>query len=140
MKIGREKDSENAGLRSNTLPDLFAQGHAWSSNTSSSSSSFSSHSEQKKKVSQQPEISANGDRDPNQVNEEIEANIQITREIESEILKCSESEEALAARESDLTKTLYVSQFEINTLLVLTRKIFFLFFFSQNFLNFDSYA
>ena len=83
----------------------------------------------KKKVSQQPEISANGDRDPNQVNEEIEANIQITREIESEILKCSESEEALAARESDLTKTLYVSQFEINTLLVLTRKIFFLSFF-----------
>ncbi|KAF3437889.1 hypothetical protein FNV43_RR20645 [Rhamnella rubrinervis] len=47
-----------------------------------------------------------------QVNEEMEANIQITREIESEIVKCSEIEKALAARESELTKTLYMSQFE----------------------------
>ncbi|CAK7349765.1 unnamed protein product [Dovyalis caffra] len=51
------------------------------------------------------------------VNEEIEANIQITREIESEIVKCTELEAALAARESDLTNTLYFSQFEINGLL-----------------------
>ncbi|XP_062160155.1 uncharacterized protein LOC133867413 isoform X2 [Alnus glutinosa] len=55
-----------------------------------------------------------------QVNEEIEANIQITREIESEIVKCSEIESALAARESELTKTLYVSQFEINGLATVT--------------------
>lgn len=48
------------------------------------------------------------------MNDEIEANIQITREIESEIVKCSEIETALALRESDLTKTLYVSHFEIN--------------------------
>ncbi|KAJ6396203.1 hypothetical protein OIU77_021270 [Salix suchowensis] len=52
-----------------------------------------------------------------QVNEEIEANIRITREIESEIVKCTEFEAALAARESDLTKTFYFSQFEINGLL-----------------------
>ncbi|XP_024020109.1 uncharacterized protein LOC21395867 [Morus notabilis] len=56
-----------------------------------------------------------------QVNEEIESNIQITREIESEIVKCSEIEKALAARQSDLTKTLYFSQFEINGLLVLAQ-------------------
>ncbi|XP_018840162.1 uncharacterized protein LOC109005609 [Juglans regia] len=49
-----------------------------------------------------------------QVNEEIEANIQITREIEAEIFKCSEIESALAVRESELTKTLYVSHFEID--------------------------
>ncbi|PON86495.1 CAP-gly domain linker [Trema orientale] len=54
-----------------------------------------------------------------QVNQEIEANIQITREIESEIVKCSEFEKAMAARESDLTKTLYVSHFEISSLLLL---------------------
>jgi hypothetical protein len=54
------------------------------------------------------------------VNEEIEANIQITREIESEIVKCSEIESAFAARESELTKTLYVSQFEINGLATVT--------------------
>ncbi|EEF50641.1 conserved hypothetical protein [Ricinus communis] len=55
-----------------------------------------------------------------QVNEEIEANIQITREIESEIVKCTEFESSLASRESDLTKTLYVSQFEINGLVSVT--------------------
>ncbi|XP_062116975.1 uncharacterized protein LOC133830885 isoform X3 [Humulus lupulus] len=55
-----------------------------------------------------------------QVNQGIEDNIQITREIESEIVKCSESEKAMASRESDLTKTLYVSQFQINSLLTLT--------------------
>ncbi|KAK9996417.1 hypothetical protein SO802_021103 [Lithocarpus litseifolius] len=55
-----------------------------------------------------------------QVNDEIEANIQITREIESEIVKCSEIETALALRESELTKTLYVSHFEINGFAIVT--------------------
>lgn len=54
------------------------------------------------------------------MNEEIESNIQITREIESEIVKCSEIESSLAARESELTKTLYVTQFEINGLATVT--------------------
>ncbi|CAB4281248.1 unnamed protein product [Prunus armeniaca] len=58
-----------------------------------------------------------------QVNEEIEANIQITREIESEIVKCSEIENALAAKESDLTKTLYVSHFELTGLLAVTKDL-----------------
>nr|KAJ0184895.1 hypothetical protein LSAT_V11C900484100 [Lactuca sativa] len=40
-----------------------------------------------------------------QVNDEIEANFQITREIESEIVKCSEFERALASSESELMKT-----------------------------------
>ncbi|KAM3380312.1 putative protein isoform X2 [Capsicum galapagoense] len=48
-----------------------------------------------------------------QVNEEIEANIQVTREIESKIVKCTEIETALAARESELTRTAYALQFEI---------------------------
>ncbi|GAV58807.1 hypothetical protein CFOL_v3_02340 [Cephalotus follicularis] len=56
-----------------------------------------------------------------QVNEEIEANIQITREIESEIVKCTEIETALAVNECELTKSLYVSQFEIDGLLSVTR-------------------
>ncbi|XP_076888881.1 uncharacterized protein LOC143539450 isoform X1 [Bidens hawaiensis] len=51
-----------------------------------------------------------------QVNEEIEANYQITRNIESEIVKCSEFERALAVRESELMKTMYVLQFEIKGL------------------------
>ncbi|RAL49148.1 hypothetical protein DM860_017178 [Cuscuta australis] len=50
------------------------------------------------------------------VNEEIEANIQITREIESEMVKCDESEASLLARESELMKTAYMQQFEINGL------------------------
>ncbi|GMN56661.1 hypothetical protein TIFTF001_025780 [Ficus carica] len=54
-----------------------------------------------------------------QVNGEIESNFQITREIESEIIKCSEIEKSLAGKQSELTKRLYVSEFEINTLLVL---------------------
>ncbi|XP_012093049.1 uncharacterized protein LOC105650717 [Jatropha curcas] len=57
-----------------------------------------------------------------QVNEEIEANIQITREIESEIVKCTELESTFFARESELTKTLYVSQFEINGLVSVTNE------------------
>lgn len=56
------------------------------------------------------------------MNEEIEANIQITREIESDICKCSEIESALAVRESELTKTLYVSHFEIDGLSTVTSK------------------
>ncbi|XVE58719.1 hypothetical protein DITRI_Ditri04bG0191500 [Diplodiscus trichospermus] len=55
-----------------------------------------------------------------QVNEEIESNIQITREIESEIVKCAEFEAALSIRESQLTKSLYVSHFEIDGLLSVT--------------------
>ncbi|KAL6177902.1 hypothetical protein ACLB2K_049423 [Fragaria x ananassa] len=58
-----------------------------------------------------------------QVNEEIEANIQITREIESEIVKCSELETVLAAKESDLTRTLYVSQFELIGLVTVTNEL-----------------
>jgi hypothetical protein len=71
------------------------------------------------------------------VNEEIEANIQITREIESEIVKCSEIESALAARESELTKTLYVSQFEINGLATVTGISFFLLFLVHLSINFS---
>ncbi|CAI9281590.1 unnamed protein product [Lactuca saligna] len=52
-----------------------------------------------------------------QVNDEIEANFQITREIESEIVKCSEFERALASRESELMKTAYMLQFEIKGLI-----------------------
>ena len=44
----------------------------------------------------------------------------ITREIESEIVKCSEIETALALRESELTKTLYVSHFEIDGFAIVT--------------------
>ncbi|KAL6182929.1 hypothetical protein ACLB2K_044341 [Fragaria x ananassa] len=58
-----------------------------------------------------------------QVNEEIEANIQITREIESEIVKCSEFESSLAAKESDLTRTLYVSQFELIGFVTVTNEL-----------------
>lgn len=48
-----------------------------------------------------------------QINEEIEANIQITSDIESEIVKCTEIETTLAVKESELTKMLFISQFEI---------------------------
>ncbi|XP_071731522.1 uncharacterized protein [Rutidosis leptorrhynchoides] len=54
-----------------------------------------------------------------QVNEEIEANIQITREIESEIVKCCEFERDLATRESELMKTVYMLQFEIEGLMAI---------------------
>lgn len=57
-----------------------------------------------------------------QVNEEIEANIQITREIESEIVKCTETEVALLARQSELMKTAYTLQFEISGLMAATGK------------------
>ncbi|XP_075110556.1 uncharacterized protein LOC107761151 [Nicotiana tabacum] len=52
-----------------------------------------------------------------QVNEEIEANIQATREIESQIVKCTEVKSALAARESELMRTAYALQFEIDGLM-----------------------
>ncbi|KAJ8535999.1 hypothetical protein K7X08_034400 [Anisodus acutangulus] len=52
-----------------------------------------------------------------QVNEEIEANIQATREIEWQIVKCTEIESALAARESELMRTAYELQFEIGGLM-----------------------
>ncbi|MCL7045089.1 hypothetical protein MKW94_011775, partial [Papaver nudicaule] len=52
-----------------------------------------------------------------QVNEDIEANIQTTREIESEISKCSEIETSLAMKESELMKMKLVSSFEINSLI-----------------------
>ncbi|XP_010551159.1 PREDICTED: uncharacterized protein LOC104821847 [Tarenaya hassleriana] len=55
-----------------------------------------------------------------QVNEEIEANIQVTREIESEIVKCSETESVLYLKESELTRSFLASQFEINGLISVT--------------------
>ncbi|XP_074278159.1 uncharacterized protein LOC141601752 isoform X2 [Silene latifolia] len=54
------------------------------------------------------------------VNDEIEANIQITRQIESEIVKCEEIEAALAARESELMKLVYFSKFELRGLIAVT--------------------
>ncbi|KAI7743669.1 hypothetical protein M8C21_031037 [Ambrosia artemisiifolia] len=54
-----------------------------------------------------------------QVNEEIESNIQITRDIESEIVKCSEFERTLAVRESELMKTMYMLQYEIKGLMAM---------------------
>ncbi|VVB09452.1 unnamed protein product [Arabis nemorensis] len=55
-----------------------------------------------------------------QVNSEIEANIQVTREIESEIGKCSEIEWALFIKESELTRSFLSSQFEISGLISVT--------------------
>ncbi|KAK3406461.1 hypothetical protein EUGRSUZ_K02660 [Eucalyptus grandis] len=55
-----------------------------------------------------------------QVNEEMESSIQTTREMESEIVKCSEAEAALAAREAELTERLYASQFELVGLAAVT--------------------
>ncbi|XP_057517184.1 microtubule organizer protein 1-like [Amaranthus tricolor] len=54
------------------------------------------------------------------VNDEIEANIQITREIESEIVKIEEIETSLAARESELLKLVYLSQYELSGLVAVT--------------------
>ncbi|KAL2329328.1 hypothetical protein Fmac_022755 [Flemingia macrophylla] len=47
-----------------------------------------------------------------QVNEEIEANIQITREIESSIVKCDEIEADFATREAELIRTSAMLQFD----------------------------
>ena len=52
------------------------------------------------------------------MNDEIEANIQIKRESELEIVECSEIHSALAVRASDLTKTLQVSHLENNELAI----------------------
>ncbi|XAR63891.1 hypothetical protein NMG60_11024034 [Bertholletia excelsa] len=54
------------------------------------------------------------------VNEEIEASIQVTREMESEIVKCSEVENVLAAREKELTKYVYMLEYEISGLMAVT--------------------
>lgn len=51
---------------------------------------------------------------------EIEANIQVTREIESEIVKCSEMESAMSVKESDLTRSFLASQFELSGLISVT--------------------
>ncbi|KAK8652473.1 hypothetical protein V6N13_126505 [Hibiscus sabdariffa] len=57
-----------------------------------------------------------------QVNEEIESNIQVTREIESEMVKCMEFKASLTTRESQLTKSLYISHFGIDGLLFVFEK------------------
>ncbi|XP_039131978.1 uncharacterized protein LOC120268768 [Dioscorea cayenensis subsp. rotundata] len=51
-----------------------------------------------------------------EVNEEIEQNIQKTREIESEIVKCLEVEQDSVTKESDLLKMLSMRDFELNGL------------------------
>ncbi|PWA71671.1 hypothetical protein CTI12_AA241960 [Artemisia annua] len=54
-----------------------------------------------------------------QVNEEIEANYGVTRDIELEILKCCEFEREMAGRESELMKNVYELQFQIKGLVAL---------------------
>ncbi|KAJ0984469.1 hypothetical protein J5N97_002825 [Dioscorea zingiberensis] len=51
-----------------------------------------------------------------EVNEEIEQNIQKTREIESEIVKCAEVEKDSVNKESELLKMLSMGDFELNGL------------------------
>ncbi|KAJ1268778.1 hypothetical protein BS78_07G159900 [Paspalum vaginatum] len=51
------------------------------------------------------------------VNEEIEQNIQKTREIESEIVKHSETEKHYLGKESELMKELSIAEFELNGLI-----------------------
>ncbi|XP_066363956.1 uncharacterized protein [Miscanthus floridulus] len=51
------------------------------------------------------------------VNEEIEQNIQKTREIESEIVQHSETEKQYLNKESELTKEVSVTEFELNGLI-----------------------
>ncbi|XP_062181229.1 uncharacterized protein LOC133885521 [Phragmites australis] len=51
------------------------------------------------------------------VNEEIEQNIQKTREIESEIVKHSETEKHYLDKESELMKEVSVAEFELNGLM-----------------------
>ncbi|KAJ4731493.1 CAP-gly domain linker [Rhynchospora pubera] len=55
-----------------------------------------------------------------QVNEEIEQNIQQTREIDSEIVKHSHVQKELLARECQLTKLVSLSEFELSGLLQLS--------------------
>ncbi|KAJ3709190.1 hypothetical protein LUZ61_012895 [Rhynchospora tenuis] len=52
-----------------------------------------------------------------QVNEDIEQNIQKTREIDSEIVKHSEVEKDYLARECQLTKLVSLSEFELSGLM-----------------------
>lgn len=58
-----------------------------------------------------------------QVNEEIERSIQVTREIQSEIDKCKDVENALSAKESELTKMVYILNFEIRGLLTVAGEL-----------------
>ncbi|WVZ92586.1 hypothetical protein U9M48_038636 [Paspalum notatum var. saurae] len=51
------------------------------------------------------------------VNEEIEQNIQKTREIESEIVKHSETEKHYLEKESELMKEVSIAEFELNGLI-----------------------
>ncbi|XP_020519580.1 uncharacterized protein LOC18428759 isoform X2 [Amborella trichopoda] len=51
-----------------------------------------------------------------QVNEELEANIQRPREIESEVVKCSEVENKLLDREAELTHLINSKKFEMSGL------------------------
>ncbi|KAK3137187.1 hypothetical protein QOZ80_5BG0448930 [Eleusine coracana subsp. coracana] len=51
------------------------------------------------------------------VNEEIEQNIQKTREIESEIVKHSETEKLYLDKESELMKEVSIAEFELNGLI-----------------------
>uniref|UniRef100_A0A0D9WEK4 Uncharacterized protein n=1 Tax=Leersia perrieri TaxID=77586 RepID=A0A0D9WEK4_9ORYZ len=48
------------------------------------------------------------------VNEEIEQNIQNTREIESEIVKHSDTEKEYLLKESELMKGVSIAEFELN--------------------------
>ncbi|GKC53171.1 hypothetical protein Tco_1075916, partial [Tanacetum coccineum] len=54
-----------------------------------------------------------------QVNEEIEVNYGVTREIEMEILKCSEFKREMTGRESALMKNVYELQFQIRGLVAM---------------------
>lgn len=51
------------------------------------------------------------------MNEEFEQNIQRTREIESEIVKHSETEKHYLDKESELMKGVSVAEFELNGLI-----------------------
>ncbi|KAJ0764539.1 hypothetical protein HanPI659440_Chr08g0293301 [Helianthus annuus] len=60
-----------------------------------------------------------------QVNEEIYANFQITRDMELEIVECSEFERTLVVSEPELMKTMYMHQFELKGLMAMNgNKIF----------------
>ncbi|KAL6010080.1 hypothetical protein ACLOJK_000511 [Asimina triloba] len=59
-----------------------------------------------------------------QVNEDIEVNIQRTREIESEIVKCSEVEKILLTRESEHIKLIITRELELNDLIQVAGYVF----------------
>ena len=62
------------------------------------------------------------------VNEDIEANIQRTRKIESEILRCSEMDKSYFLRESKLLEMVSCEEFELNNVLAVASKDYFLVF------------